>query len=85
MVLRRDPWLVVRHVIETAPPELVTDIADTGIVLTGGGSLLGRLDQCLAAELGVVVRVADEPLTCAVRGAGAAASLMSEHAFEMAE
>ncbi|WP_042261534.1 rod shape-determining protein [Paraburkholderia heleia] len=75
----------VRQVLETAPAELVTDIADSGIVLTGGGSLLGRLDQCLAAELGVAVRVADEPLTCAVRGAGAAASLMSEHAFEMVE
>jgi rod shape-determining protein MreB and related proteins len=65
---------VVRQVFENAPPELVTDIADTGIVLTGGGALLGRLDQCLAAELGVRVRVADEPLTCAVRGAGAAAA-----------
>ncbi|CAM2156597.1 MULTISPECIES: rod shape-determining protein [Paraburkholderia] len=65
---------VVRQVFETAPPELVTDIADTGIVLTGGGALLGRLDQCLQAELGVRVRIADEPLSCAVRGAGAAAA-----------
>ncbi|NIE65881.1 rod shape-determining protein [Burkholderia sp. Ax-1719] len=65
---------VVRQVFESAPPELVTDIADSGIVLTGGGALLGRLDQCLAAELGVPVRVADAPLTCAVRGAGAAAA-----------
>jgi rod shape-determining protein MreB and related proteins len=73
---------VVRHVFETAPPELVTDIAHTGIVLTGGGALLGRLDQCLAAELGVAVRVADEPLTCAVRGAGAAAAYLDGQAFE---
>lgn len=72
---------VVRRVIETAPPELVTDIAGNGIVLTGGGALLGRLDQCLAAELGVAVRVADEPLTCAVRGAGAAAAFAGEHGY----
>lgn len=65
---------VVRQVFEQAPPELASDIADSGIVLAGGGALLGRLDQCLAAELGVPVRVADDPLTCAVRGAGAAAA-----------
>ena len=73
---------VVRHVFETAPPELVTDIAYQGIVLTGGGALLARLDQCLARELGVAVRVADEPLTCAVRGAGAAAAYLDACAFE---
>lgn len=76
---------VVRRVLETAPPELVTDIAGNGIVLTGGGALLGRLDQCLAAELGVDVRVADEPLTCAVRGAGAAAAFAGEHGLEAYE
>jgi len=73
---------VVRQVFETAPAELVTDIATTGIMLTGGGALLGRLDQCLTAELGVAVRVADDPLTCAVRGAGMAAAYLDEHAFE---
>ncbi|WP_296655057.1 rod shape-determining protein [Paraburkholderia sp.] len=73
---------VVRQVFETAPPELVTDIADTGILLTGGGALLGQLDACLAAELGVAVRVADEPLTCAVRGAGLAAACLDAHAFQ---
>jgi rod shape-determining protein MreB len=73
---------VVRQVLETAPAELVTDIATTGITLTGGGALLGRLDQCLAAELGVAVRVADDPLTCAVRGAGMAAAYLDGHAFE---
>jgi rod shape-determining protein MreB and related proteins len=73
---------VVRQVFETAPPELITDIAHQGIVLTGGGALLGRLDQCLSRELGVAVRVADEPLTCAVRGAGAAAAYLDACAFE---
>ncbi|PXW22938.1 rod shape-determining protein MreB [Paraburkholderia caballeronis] len=72
----------VRAVLETAPPELVTDVAETGIVLTGGGALLANLDACLSAQLCVPVRVADEPMTCAVRGAGAAASLLDEYAFD---
>ncbi len=57
---------------EKAPPELVTDIAHRGIVLTGGGALLAHLDRRLYAETGLAVRVADEPLSCAVRGAGEA-------------
>jgi rod shape-determining protein MreB len=65
---------VVRQVFESAPPELVTDIADAGIVLTGGGALLGNMARYFSNELGLEVRVADEPLTCAVRGAGVAAS-----------
>jgi rod shape-determining protein MreB and related proteins len=74
----------VKAALENAPAELVTDIADTGIVLTGGGALLGNLGQRLTAEIGLVVRVADEPLTCAVRGAGAAAGagLLDELMYE---
>ena len=73
---------VVRDVFESTPAELVTDIADAGIMLTGGGALLARLDECLAAELGVAVRVADDPLTCAVRGAGLAAAYVDGNAFD---
>ncbi|PRG93239.1 rod shape-determining protein [Burkholderia gladioli] len=62
----------VKRVLEKAPPELVTDIAHRGIVLTGGGALLAYLDRRLYAETGLAVRVADEPLSCAVRGAGEA-------------
>ncbi|MEK6424680.1 MAG: rod shape-determining protein, partial [Burkholderia gladioli] len=62
----------VKRVLEKAPPELVTDIAHRGIVLTGGGALLAHLDRRLYAETGLTVRVADEPLSCAVRGAGEA-------------
>jgi rod shape-determining protein MreB len=74
----------VKTALETAPAELITDIADTGIVLTGGGALLGNLGRRLSAELGLVVRVAVEPLTCAVRGAGAAAraGLLDELVYE---
>jgi rod shape-determining protein MreB len=74
----------VKRALETAPAELVTDIAHSGIVLTGGGALLGNLGRRLTNELGLEVRVADEPLTCAVRGAGAAATagLLEDTAYE---
>lgn len=62
----------VKRTLENAPPELITDIADRGIVLTGGGSLLANLAKRLHDETGLAARVADDPLTCAVRGAGAA-------------
>jgi rod shape-determining protein MreB len=64
----------VRRGLEMAPAELVTDIAHGGIVLAGGGALLRNLGRRLSEEIGLDVRVADEPLTCAVRGAGAAAA-----------
>jgi rod shape-determining protein MreB len=70
----RQVLAAVKTALESAPPELVTDIADAGIVLTGGGALLGNMARYFSNELGLEVRVADEPLTCAVRGAGAAAS-----------
>lgn len=74
----------VKRGLEQAPAELVTDIANNGIVLTGGGALLGNLSRRLTNEIGLEVRVADEPLTCAVRGAGAAASagLLDDLAYE---
>ncbi|NKJ47460.1 rod shape-determining protein [Burkholderia sp. SG-MS1] len=74
----------VKRGLESAPAELVTDIAHHGIVLTGGGALLGNLGRRLTRELGLEVRVADEPLTCAVRGAGAAAAsgLLDEAGYE---
>ena len=74
----------VKRGLEMAPAELATDIAHNGIVLTGGGALLGNLERRLSNEIGLEVRVADEPLTCAVRGAGAAAAagLLEEFAYE---
>ncbi|MGF6261206.1 rod shape-determining protein [Paraburkholderia youngii] len=64
----------VKRGLESAPAELITDIAYKGIVLTGGGALLRNLGRRLSEETGLDVHVADEPLTCAVRGAGAAAA-----------
>ncbi len=60
----------VREVIETTPPELVGDILREGIVLCGGGAMLRGLDELIEKETGVKVVVADDPLTCVVRGLG---------------
>lgn len=60
----------VRHALEITPPELSSDIVDRGIVLTGGGALLRGLDQLLTKDTGLPVRVADNPLSCTVLGAG---------------
>jgi rod shape-determining protein MreB len=58
----------VRSVIERCDPELVADLSDNGIVLTGGGALLRGLDALMREQLGVPVRVADEPLMTVARG-----------------
>ncbi|MFG0335196.1 MAG: rod shape-determining protein [Maioricimonas sp. JB049] len=58
----------VKHVIEQCDPELVADLSDTGLVLTGGGALLQGLDLLMREQLGVPVRVAEDPLTTVARG-----------------
>ena len=60
----------VRRTLEQTPPELAADILDNGIILTGGGALLRGLDRRLINETGLPVMVADDPLTCVVRGTG---------------
>ncbi|MFA6474614.1 MAG: rod shape-determining protein [Patescibacteria group bacterium] len=60
----------IRNTIETTPPELVADIYDRGIMLTGGGALLKRLDDRIAAETKIPVHVVDDPLTAVARGTG---------------
>ncbi|AXH97980.1 rod shape-determining protein [Ornithinimicrobium avium] len=62
---------VVRLVLDVCPPELAGDLLDSGVVLTGGGALLRGWTERLRHELGVPVRVADEPQHAVVRGAGA--------------
>lgn len=62
----------VKNALEHTPPELAADIAETGIVLTGGGALLKDLDVLLAEETGLPVVIAEDPLTCVARGAGKA-------------
>lgn len=68
----------VRTALERTPPELGADIAERGIVLTGGGALLRNLDKLIAEETGIPCIVADEPLTCVARGGGKALELMDE-------
>jgi len=60
----------VKQALERTPPELGSDVAERGIVLTGGGALLRDLDKLLSEETGLPVIVADDPLTCVARGGG---------------
>lgn len=60
----------IRTALERTPPELAADIVDNGIILTGGGSLLANLDVLIREKTGLPVSLADDPLTCVVRGAG---------------
>jgi rod shape-determining protein MreB len=60
----------VRQTLEQTPPELAADILDRGIIMTGGGALLRGLDQRLVEETRLPVIVAEDPLTCVVRGTG---------------
>lgn len=68
----------VRAALEQSPPELASDIAERGIVLTGGGALLTDLDRLLMEETGLPVIVADDPLTCVARGGGKALEMLDE-------
>lgn len=61
----------IKITVESTPPELVADLYQRGMVITGGGSLLRKLDELIQKETKIPVHVADEPLTTVVRGAGA--------------
>ncbi|MEP3226921.1 MAG: rod shape-determining protein [Parasphingorhabdus sp.] len=62
----------VRNALENSAPELAADIVDQGIILTGGGALLGRIDDHISDETGLAVTIAEDPLTCVANGAGRA-------------
>ena len=68
----------VKIALEQTPPELGADIAERGMVLTGGGALLADLDLLLREETGLPVCVADDPLTCVARGCGTALEKMDK-------
>jgi rod shape-determining protein MreB len=68
----------VKSALERTPPELGADIAERGMVLTGGGALLRDVDRLLMEETGLPVIVADDPLTCVVRGCGRALENMEK-------
>ncbi len=62
----------VRAALENTAPELAADIVDRGIVMTGGGSLLQRIDEAIALSTGLPVVIANDPLVCVAMGAGRA-------------
>ncbi|MCI0331322.1 MAG: rod shape-determining protein [candidate division Zixibacteria bacterium] len=69
----------VRQALERTPPELAADILDRGIILTGGGALLRGLDKRLRQETNLPVNVAEDPLTCVVRGTGKVLENMAQY------
>ncbi|MFH1047715.1 MAG: rod shape-determining protein [Patescibacteria group bacterium] len=60
----------IKAALEITPPELVADIYERGIVLTGGGALLKGIDTVISRATEIPVRITDDPLTCVVRGTG---------------
>jgi rod shape-determining protein MreB len=68
----------VKKALEQTPPELGADVADLGIVMTGGGALLRDIDKLLMEETGLPVVIADDPMTCVARGGGRVLELIDE-------
>jgi rod shape-determining protein MreB len=60
----------VKHVLSETPPELSADIMNKGIIMSGGGSLLPKINELVAQSTGVPCFVAEEPLFCVVKGTG---------------
>ncbi|WP_410472705.1 rod shape-determining protein [Faucicola mancuniensis] len=73
----------VKAALEQTPPELSSDIAERGIVLTGGGALLRNLDILISRETGLPVTVAEEPLACVTRGGGKALDFINNKSLNM--
>ena len=75
----------VRMALVKSPPELAADIAERGMMLSGGGALLHNLDKLLREETGIPVIVADDPLTCVARGGGRALEMYDAQDSELFE
>ena len=73
----------VKRVLEQSPPELASDIAETGVVVTGGGALLRDIDLLLTHETGLPVIIAEDPLTCVARGGGKALQMMDKRRLDI--
>jgi rod shape-determining protein MreB len=69
----------VKNALEKTPPELGSDVAERGMVLTGGGALLRDLDRLLMEETGLPVIIAEDPLTCVARGGGRYLEMIEEY------
>ena len=68
----------VKNAFEKASPDLGSDVAERGLVLTGGGALLRDLDRLLMEETGLPVIIAEDPLTCVARGGGRYLEMIDE-------
>lgn len=68
----------VHSVLERTPPELMADISQRGILMTGGGALLYGLDRMLSAKVGIDVVVAEDPISCVAIGTGLALNIMDQ-------
>jgi len=68
----------IKSALEQTPPELGADIAEKGMVIAGGGALLRDIDRLIMEETGLPVIIADDPLTCVVRGSGKALERMDK-------
>lgn len=73
----------VKRALEQTQPELASDIAEKGMVLTGGGALLRGMDRLLSKETGLTVVIAEEPLTCVARGGGEALKMMDTQSLDL--
>lgn len=73
----------VKAALEKTPPELGADVAERGMVLTGGGALLKDFDRLLIEETGLPVIVAEDPMTCVARGGGRALEIMDEKGWDV--
>ena len=72
----------LRTALEQTPPELSSDIAQNGLVVTGGGALLEGIDRLIHSKTNLVVSIADDPLTCVARGGGIALEMINQHDME---
>jgi rod shape-determining protein MreB and related proteins len=73
----------VKNALEKTPPELGSDVAERGLVLTGGGALLRDMDRLLMEETGLPVIVAEDPLTCVARGGGRYLEMIDEYGSDI--
>jgi len=73
----------VKMALEQTPPDLCSDVAERGIVLTGGGALLRDIDRLLMEETGLPVIIAEDPLTCVARGGGRLLEISDEQGTDM--
>ena len=73
----------VKSALEQTPPELGSDVAERGIVLTGGGALLRDFDRLIEEETGLPVVVADDPLSCVARGGGKALDMLDRRGLDL--